>query len=309
MAKIKHLIRHKALFVAAVILGLIWPAASLAQTAETRPPKGPAIWRIADDDTELFLFGTVHILPPDIHWQRDVVINALNTADIVYFETTDRDNNGGTYFEFLKAGMAGPGESVHEVLSETDFNNLASALEEIGLHIDSFKGQQPWFASLMMSVAVLETQGQYSEYGVESWMEARLADDRDVRSLENGTHVATALSEMSMEAQIDMLMDGLRDTGEEEEALWPTIDSSLKAWQKGRDDMVYETVILDMETVMPEVYDVLFTRRNADWVIKLDRLMTEETGRIFVAVGSGHLAGPDSVQALLEAEGWTVEQF
>ena len=52
---------------------------------------------------------------------------------------------------------------------------------------------------------------------------------------------------------------------------------------------------------MPEIRTVLLTSRNArwaDWIAK--RLDTP--GTVFIAVGAGHLAGRDSVQALLKAK-------
>jgi len=51
-----------------------------------------------------------------------------------------------------------------------------------------------------------------------------------------------------------------------------------------------------------ELRDTLFKRRNAKWAEWLARRL-ERPGTIFVAVGAGHLAGPDSVQAMLEAKG------
>jgi uncharacterized protein YbaP (TraB family) len=42
--------------------------------------------------------------------------------------------------------------------------------------------------------------------------------------------------------------------------------------------------------------------RNADWIPKLEPLLT--TGGAFIAVGAGHLQGPRSVIALLAARGY-----
>ena len=65
------------------LLGALWLAGpAWAETAPTaqqaRPaaplaqPQGeprPAIWLLADEDTRIYLFGTVHVLHPDLRWR------------------------------------------------------------------------------------------------------------------------------------------------------------------------------------------------------------------------------------------------
>ena len=31
-------------------------------------PEGPALWKVSDEDTTIYLFGTVHVLPSDLVW-------------------------------------------------------------------------------------------------------------------------------------------------------------------------------------------------------------------------------------------------
>ena len=59
----------------------------------------------------------------------------------------------------------------------------------------------------------------------------------------------------------------------------------------------------------PEMYDVLLTNRNKAWVSEIERVLAEETGTVFVAVGAGHLSGRTSVTTLLEAAGHTVDRL
>jgi uncharacterized protein YbaP (TraB family) len=52
---------------------------------------------------------------------------------------------------------------------------------------------------------------------------------------------------------------------------------------------------------------VLLTRRNARWAEWLRRRM-DQPGTAFVAVGAGHLAGSESVQAMLARHGLRVRR-
>ncbi len=49
---------------------------------------------------------------------------------------------------------------------------------------------------------------------------------------------------------------------------------------------------------LPEIGRVLLTERNARWAGWIEERMAQP-GTVFVAVGAGHLAGGDSVQAFL----------
>jgi uncharacterized protein YbaP (TraB family) len=52
------------------------------------------------------------------------------------------------------------------------------------------------------------------------------------------------------------------------------------------------------------MYDALLTKRNANWAKWISTKM-DRPGVTFIAVGAGHLAGTNSVQALLPAYGLT----
>jgi uncharacterized protein YbaP (TraB family) len=55
------------------------------------------------------------------------------------------------------------------------------------------------------------------------------------------------------------------------------------------------------------MYDALLTRRNANWA-KWIKAEMDKPGVTFMAVGTGHLAGPTSVQSLLPAYGLSAER-
>jgi len=302
--RIHHVCRQLA-GLAFAITACLAPFTASAEADRASPTQGPAMWRIADEDTELLIFGSIHILPDNVTWQREAVVNAMQSADVVYFETSDRDPNSSSFIEFFRAGMAAPGESVHEVLTPDQYDLLETALSELGLNVETFKGQKPWFAALTIGVAAMERQGHSAENGVETWMEANIPDNRDVRSLEDGMEVANALSSMSLEAQVSMLLDGIEDAQVEDDE---TVEKSLAAWLAGQPELLFDTLVGDMSTDMAEAYDVMFAARNRNWADKFERLLEDETGRIFIVVGAGHLAGPDSVVKMMDVRGWDAER-
>jgi hypothetical protein len=57
-----------------------------------------------------------------------------------------------------------------------------------------------------------------------------------------------------------------------------------------------------------EMSRLLIGGRNAKWADALARRM-KRPGTVFVAVGAGHLAGPQSVQRMLEAKGYKARRL
>jgi uncharacterized protein YbaP (TraB family) len=57
----------------------------------------------------------------------------------------------------------------------------------------------------------------------------------------------------------------------------------------------------------PELKEALIKRRNANWSRWIEQRMAQP-GAVMIAVGAGHLAGPDSVISLLKKDGYRVER-
>jgi uncharacterized protein YbaP (TraB family) len=73
------------------------------------------------------------------------------------------------------------------------------------------------------------------------------------------------------------------------------------AWKRG-DQTVFVQMLAQLHQASPETYRMMFTERNerwADWI----RARMQAPGVVFVAVGAGHLAGPDSLLVRLAERG------
>lgn len=81
----------------------------------------------------------------------------------------------------------------------------------------------------------------------------------------------------------------------------PFLRSMVDSWNRG-DARPIEAVVGAVRLQSPEAYRLLFSDRNAAWAGWIaDRL--DQPGTVFMAVGTGHLVGADSVQAKLAGAG------
>jgi len=80
------------------------------------------------------------------------------------------------------------------------------------------------------------------------------------------------------------------------------MQSMKSAWKRG-DSTHIAAALGAMEQQSPETYRRLFAERNTRWAEWVARRMNRP-GVVFLAVGTGHLIGRDSVQQRLTERGY-----
>jgi uncharacterized protein len=80
----------------------------------------------------------------------------------------------------------------------------------------------------------------------------------------------------------------------------------LAAWTKGDVAGIARTFDRDLAG-SPELEQALIQRRNANWSRWIEQRMAQP-GAVMIAVGAGHLAGKDSVIAMLQRQGYRVRR-
>jgi hypothetical protein len=74
------------------------------------------------------------------------------------------------------------------------------------------------------------------------------------------------------------------------------------AWNRG-DWRLFGMMLADMRVSSPDSYNLMFAQRNANMAKWITTRM-QRPGTVFVAVGTGHLVGRDSIQAKLALRGF-----
>lgn len=284
----------------AVIAGA--PAPVLAQDAGAQTGQ-PALWVLRDADSTIYLFGTVHLLRPETAWHSPVVDQAFDSADQIWFEIENPDDQAAAMPLVQRYGidMRTP---LSSRLNAEEQAQLNTAAEAMGLNGPAFEPMRPWLAALTLSVAPLTKAGYDPQSGVELVLRARaLEAGKPIDGLETIEEQLQILAGMPEEAQMDFLRSVLSDY----ENATVELDRLVEAWAAGDVDTLEDIGVTQMRAEGEEFYQALLVRRNANWAGQIDTMMDGE-GVIFIAVGSAHLAGDDSVQVLLEQRGYTVER-
>lgn len=281
-------------------------AQDAAPAATPRAPagSGPALWVIKDEDSTIYLFGTVHVLRPTTAWATDTVDAAFASADTVYFEITNPDDQAAALPLIQRYGIAPANRPLSSLLTAEELAKLDAAAKTIGATAAQMDPLRPWLVGLTLSVAPLAKAGYDANSGVELVLRARAeAAGKPVMGLETLEEQIQILAGFPEEGQLAFL----RQTLDSFEDATTQLDALVDAWAAGDVDGIKRLGVDEMRNSSEVVYDAMLTKRNANWANQIETML-EGSGTIFIAVGSAHLAGDDSVQTFLAREGIRVER-
>ncbi len=278
---------------------------ALAEAGASRGAGEPALWTLSDEDTTLYIFGTVHLLRPDLDWRSDEMDSAFAEADTIVFEADVTSQAAASeMMKFISSeGMLEGGQQLSSLLSELERAELQKALDHVGLPLGAIEPFRPWWAAVNLSVLQIKKEGFDPNSGVETVLgaEARAAG-KSFAYLETIDEQLGRLANMPTDVQVDFLVSSAESIEEGGDVL----DTLVSEWVDG--DVHGIGLLMSNPDMMgsDEVYEALLKSRNAVWVGKIEAML-DEPGTRLIAVGAGHLAGQDSVIEMLEAKGYEVE--
>jgi len=266
----------------------------------------PAMWAVRDADSTIFMLGTVHLLRPEMQWRTAALDKAIAEAEELWLElpTTDPAAMSGEMMPLVAKYGLSPGKRLSDVLTLEEMKTLDEAAKLAGLSAAQLNMFRPWFAALTISNAAVMRAGYDPLSGVDSKIEALFAE-RGIKpkGLETAELQIKVFAGMTPEQELRYLRETMDEYGDAPIEL----DAMVDQWARA-DLAALETMFVsEMKTEEPDLYAALLTNRNANWVTQIEDILAGE-GVSFMAVGAGHLIGPDSVIAMLEARGVSAER-
>lgn len=282
------------------LFALLLPAIATAKPIDANP----ALWKLADKDTTIWLFGSVHVLPRDIVWFTGKIAKAFATSEALVVETELGGDDAGKAADaktILAQAIDDDGVPLRDELTPAERKAYDARLASYGLPISAFDHFRPWFAATSLTQIAYGKLGFAPDSGVEMKLfeEARRTR-KPVIPLESLEQQISLLGSFPRPVQLKLLestLDELKDGDGH-------IGALMTAWRTGDEKALANEMNDGLEDV-PELRTVLLDKRNehfADWIAAR---MTQP-GQVFVTVGAGHFGGPHNVRELLETKGFKI---
>lgn len=263
----------------------------------------PAMWIVRDHDSEMVLFGSMHLLPPGLSWRPAALDSALAEADDLWFELpVDPATEQQAARLAMRLGVLPPGPGLYERLPEESRLRLGRLAVTYGLPPNLLDQLKPWFAEVLLITSMVGAQGGDIAHGVEQQISATAPVGVRREALETIEDQLSAFDDVPLEAQLASLVYNLRAMEEDPEAF----DRLVAIWMAADLAALEAEALEPLKALAPDLYQALIVERNADWLAQLqDRLAG--SGRTVVVVGAGHLVGEVGLPQRLRALGYEVE--
>jgi hypothetical protein len=272
-------------------------AASFAGAAVAAPP----VWVVKDKDSEIVLFGSIHVLPASLDWEPPALDRALKAADDLWFELPiDPQSEAYTALLAQQLGVLPPEGSLFKLLPPEDaalMSQVAATYEVSPALLDRLK---PWLAEIALAGGAYRKVGADATTGVEKIISA-LAPQAKRQAFETPAEQIGMLSAGSSDEQVASLRETLHEMADKPDEYAVLV----KAWLDGDMATLDAEALAPLRKASPDLFKRLVSDRNARWVQVLDARMKGH-GKTVVVVGIGHLIGPDGVPAQLRALGYSV---
>lgn len=263
----------------------------------------PALWVLKDADTTIYLFGTVHVLRPDIDWFDGPVKTAFDASGELLLEMVEPEGKvAQATVQRIAEDPDGP--ALTAKMTPTLRTKYVAAMARAKLPVAGFEKLEPWFVASLLGLLPLEQLGYDGTNGAEAVLSRTAkASGKRIGGLETFEQQLSFFDGLPEPVQIRFL----ESTIDEQADLSRSFADLIAKWSRGDADGLGAEITRQLRDI-PDIGKVLLTDRNARWAAQLDDRM-DRPGAVFVAVGAGHLAGADSVQRMLAARGFTVTRL
>lgn len=309
---------HKSIFGAAAFALTAAFAAFLMLapvTARETAPK-PALWKIDGQAGDIYLFGSIHLLPKGLKWRTPALDAALAQAQRLTFEVDiDATKNPAAMGAIvMKHGFLPPDRSLYKMLAPEHRAELDKVAQNYGLTRAALDRMRPWLAALTLtSLSLLKQsskdgkpQDPATAMNEMAGVDAQLWDwsktaGKERGALETAEDQIRIFADLPEPQQVELLVVTLNEVSKGPESM----DVMLDAWKRGDTAKLDRAFNADMNR-FPALRHAVLDARHEKWIPQIEAMMNDGKTHVII-VGTAHLVGQNSVIAMLRAKGIKVE--
>ena len=273
--------------------------------AAAATPAHPALWSVSDADTTIYLFGTIHLLPENYKWRTARFDQAMDNSQQLVVETIVDDKDPTKIMSALSSLAFSPGlPPLIDRVPPKKRPDLETAIKKSGFPPTALDRMETWAAAFILLGNQFRDLGLKGQEGVEAVLRnAFTSKGKPVGELETNVEQLGFFDTLPEKAQRQLLEGAITPSAN----MNKDFGGMLAAWSRGDVKAIARTFNHDL-AASPELQQALIKRRNQNWTKWIEQRMTSP-GSVLIAVGAGHLAGEDSVIAMLKKGGYQVRQL
>lgn len=280
-------------------------AAEVLRQIESAPPRG-LFYEAHKDGKTFYLFGTLHVGQPDFFPLEKRVVQAIAQSSALAVEI-DISKSEAMQAAVMRYALLPTGTSLDSLLPPELRARMQAQLTTLGLPPEAVQPFKPWMAALTITLTAIQKSGYDGNYSSDGFL-IGLAQglSKPVLELESIDQQLGLFDAISPPRQIQFLDESLKplESGELAGDTRKLVDAWLFSDAAG-----LEALARKHQQASPDWSDwlqqKLYVERNVNMVAQIEKMLAQ--GHIpFVAVGTLHLVGSDSIPALLQQRGYRI---
>jgi uncharacterized protein YbaP (TraB family) len=274
---------------------------SAAQEKKTRDfpmSKSSLLWEIKGPGVKhgSYLFGTMHLIEKEYFLFPKSLEKHVQKADVLVMELPGMPSQ----FDAMNLLKLKQGSFFDFFTTEQSDSILVWAKEALKLSEEAFrKTMSPMKPFVAIQLATqMQFMGKTASYELK-FEEIATESKVEIKGLETLEEQLSFFDNLTKEQQAEMVMEGIRE-------MEKSIEFSKKVQQVYARQNVDSLYIMLHENggIVTSEEKLFIDDRNKKWIPQIRESLASK--RIFIAVGAGHLGGPNGLIRLLEKEGYTL---
>jgi len=199
----------------------------------------PPIWVVKDHNTELYLFGTVHLLPNELDWQKDDMKAVFDEAGTVFFEL---DSSPEALLETVlimqQLGQQTKGRTISQKLDSYQLKLLEAVSHNGDIPIASLDSMTPWLASEFLTIAAADKAGLKADLSADEALKNRASrQKKNIVYLDDAETQIRASADLPSYVQMEMFIESM----ERFNSMGTELTNIANSWAKGDIDGLNRT--------------------------------------------------------------------
>jgi uncharacterized protein YbaP (TraB family) len=265
------------------------------------------MWRVADDDSELYLLGSIHMGDDSMYPLDSEIYAAFDETEAVVVELDPRNIDPQVAMGYM---MAKDGKKLSEKISAENFEMLKSTLSSM-IPVNQLEMFKPWAAAMTMMQIELMQKGMSKENGIDvHFMDKAAERNIPIEQLETLDFQFSLFDKLSADG--DAFFSFMED--EVENQAGDVVVEMAREWSEGDVEGLNNILNEQMdktkdEALAAKLREELFTKRNLNMTSKVKDYLRDNK-KYFVIAGAGHMIGEGGIVDLLRKSGnYTITRY
>ncbi len=273
---------------------------SFGQTERPFPMEENAIlWEIEGPKVsgKCYLFGTIHMIDKELYYFPKKLNKIITSSELVVMEIGEINRK-----EAMKHIMLDSGSFFDYFSKEQQDTIFNWAWTETKMDSTKFRASmdkmKPFAVIQMATQMTLKKPVESYEINISSLAKSEKIPTKGLETIEQQL---SFFDQMSQAEMAEFVMGTIREYDKSDSIM----DQMNKLYLAQNVDLLYSFTTNDDNGLSDEKQRILLDNRNKDWISKIEGFIQEKS--TFIAVGAGHLGGPNGLIRLLEKQGYTLK--